>query len=422
MSPRPRISAVTVALTAATALVVAALPVFSAPTDQPTGHSTDQSTEVPARTPCPTWTPEPYDFKVDVQVHGNLLRGRTLPDGEVGAVLSDAGGSVKASAQGRAEPSGVYVLEFEDSDGKPIEIEPGWTVLASGPNGEATISPPHLSLFIELTGGKLIGEGPPNADLRVISSYTGGVRHVRTDAEGKFNEVWLPEREGPAGPWGEVFYDLPGGHSVFARDRILSLTVEINSPYIKVTGPPMSHLSASVEKSGPGRFLLGTVAGPASGWGESIFGMVNQATKEDLPIVPGLRVLATSELVPEVEHRIDPVPELSGKVAPGGGSVVGWTRPRAVVRARLYWPPDPLDPCNPTYVERMAVASESGGFAIPLESRATGPLPRPLEDAERLILAHRTVWGDEVVRPISTDYGELVSWLYLPNLRRDPAR
>ncbi len=412
-SPVSPTASLTVTATVSPTLTTAATPSYT---------PTATATVAPSQTPCPTWTPRPYDFQADVQVHGNLIRGRTIPNGQVSAALHDPSGALAAQAEATAEANGDYVLAFVDGTGDPIETMPDWRVQVTGPNGSADISPPHLSLIIELSGGRLQGEGPPNTDLWVISSYSGGVRSVRTDSSGRFSEIWLPEREGVVGPWGEVFLDLPGGHHVFARDRILSLSVEIDSKYVKVTGPAMSHLSVSVERGGPGRFLLGTAAGAASGWGERIFGIRHQATREDLPIVPGMRVIATSKKVPEVEHVFDPVPELTGKVAPGGKAVVGWTEPNIPVRARLYWPPDPLDPCQVTYAERMGFSKLSGAFSVALESGTVGLLPRPLEDVDRLVIAYRSPFGDEVWSEISTEYGEISHWLYLPLLKRDPAR
>lgn len=420
LDPTGDAAAASTTLETATPTATVTATVTASPTYTPTATATETASPIPSRTPCPTFTPRPTDFRTDVQVHGNLVRGQTLPRGPVNATLSKPGGALVATGHTTSNETGYFVLPFENEQGQPIEIEADWRVVVTAPNGSLELQPPHLKLVVDPYAMRVRGEGPRNTKLIIQSSYYGGKQEVTTNAQGKFDEPWMSDRVAGGGDWADLYLPLEGGHRVYTRDRIVSLVVELGSNIVLVTAPPSSWVSASVEKSGPGRHLLATAATYANGWGEARLGMRHQATGRELPIEPGHRVIGTSKLVEENEHTIDRVPELDGRVAGGGGGVVGQTRPLAIVQARVYWAPDPLDPCTPTYAVRYAKADQYGRFAISFTSPVDGDLPRPLEEAERLVLVHRSVMGDEIRREISTEYGPVVASVYVPLVRKDP--
>ncbi len=415
----------TASVTATATVTVTATPTATAtatetptPTLTPSATSTFTPSPTPTVTPCPELTPPPTDFRVDVQVGGNLLRGRTLPNGQVSATLTEPGAGVRATAQDRADNKGGWELQFVAADGwTPVGIRPGWRVQVNAPNGSADIRPVKLKLTIDPLQRRVYGEGPPNTRLRIVNSFSTGEQIVFTDARGEFNTRWRAHHSPQGDAWGEVFFAVAANQNVYARDRFISLIVELGSPDVVVTGPPMSHLSASVEA--PGRVTLATAAGAANGWGERVFSMRHQATGQPLPVAPGMLVIGTCDR-PYLTREVD-VPEMTGRIAPGGGSIVGRAAmPLRPIKARLFWPPDPGDPCAIAYVDRPAAVGKTGSFVIPLEPPVLGPLPRPLDDVDQIVLSLTMPNLEEVRLKISTEYGPLVASVYLPSTLQRP--
>ena len=389
-----------------------------APTATPTRTPFPSATPLPTATPCPLRTPPPTDLRVEVQVGGNLVRGRTLPDSAVSATVSDAGGRAVSAASGRSDPTGAFALELMSADGtQPIGIQPGWRVHVSAPNGSADVTAVALRLFIDTNLKRVLGDGPADAELRLRLSFGfDRVELIHTDASGKFVWSWIVAREPEGGAWAELYHDAAPGRTVFARDRIASVLVQLDSPLLTVTAPPMSHVSASVE--GPNRFLLATVAGTANGWGQAVFHMTRQSSGQPLPLAPGLTVIATSSSE-EVTHRVN-VEELTGFITPGGRDISGTAPPSQIVTARLAWPEDALAWCAPTFEQRQGVSNQAGAYTIPLRaSRGTRPLPRPLDELARIILSYETRYRDEVQREIPVTYVPVARMLFLPRTLRD---
>jgi hypothetical protein len=150
--------------------------------------------------------------------------------------------------------------------------------------------------------------------------------------------------------------------------------------------------------------------------------MRHQLTKKPLPLQPGHVVLGTSA-APGASAQISPVPVLTGLVLVEGRGVVGRADPiPRHIAAHLYWPPDPADACAPTHQRRFGGFRTSGSYVVRFEDRIAGPLPRPLDEAERLVVVYTTVHDDEIHLEVPIEYGAVESSAYLPVTRNDSTR
>jgi hypothetical protein len=373
-------------------------------------------------TPCgPSPTPAPR-FAVEVQVGGNVARGRTTPGGAVSAALHDPSGALVATRQGAADPDGGWALELVTAQGGvtvPVAIRPDWLVRVSAPNGAAEVRPMGLSVLMDPPHRQITGQGPPNRALALRTSFTGGEIPVQTDAQGRFASPWPFSRELAGGEWAEVVARVDATTAVFARDRIAALVVELDSPVIRMVAPPLAHVAFSVERwTGPVRDILAAAAATTNGWGEVAFVARNQqAGNALLPLTPGLTVLATSNTA-GFSHRVT-VEALSGAIVPGGEAISGRGPANHAILARLRWPEDPPGWCLPREVERRGYADGAGAFTIPLtRTPYSDPLPRPVEELAAVVLFYRTPALDEVHRPIPPSFGQLADTLYLPAAQR----
>ena len=98
----------------------------------------------------------------------------------------------------------------------------------------------------------------------------------------------------------------------------------------------------------------------------------------------------------------------------GGRSIVGHA-PAGRVAARMYWPPVPDDPCAVVFHERPGAANAQGIYSISLDdTRAVGPVPRPLEDLEKLMLVSKTLRKDEVWLELPKTIPIIEDTVYVP--------
>lgn len=392
--------------------------------EQPTGTST------PLPGPTPTFTPTPCgpsptpatDFQVEVQVDGNVVRGHTTPGGQVSASLANPTGAIVATRQGRADADGAWAVELvtvQANITSPVAIRPDWLVRVSAPNGSAEVRPISMTVTMDPPRRQIVGRGPPSQALALRTSFTSVVIPVQTDAQGRFVSPWPFARQPAAGEWAEIIYCSEPNQVVFARDRIASLIVELDSPVIQVSAPPLAHVAVSVEKwTGPTRDILAAASATTNGWGDAAFFARNQkAGNAPLPIAPGLTVLATSNAA-GFSHRIT-VEGLSGAILPGGEGIGGQGPPNTSIYARLRWREDPRQWCVPIEAERRGVSDGAGVYTIPLKkSPVSDALPRPAGELAQVMLFYQTPALDEVRRPIPPTFGALADTIYLPAAQR----
>jgi hypothetical protein len=391
-------------------------------------------TPTPSRTPLPTVTltptptpcgPQPTpdtSLYVEAQVDGNIVRGMALPGGQVTIELKDAGGAVKADMQVTAGADGTWVATFQEDPKapipKPLAIRPGWQVSVNAPNGSATLRIAALKVLVDPDNRTISGTAPPGAVLRLRASFHTQEISITADGQGRYSTPWLGQGDlDEAGAWAEILFPTAAGRWVFARDRIASVVIQLGSPVIRITAPPLAHISASVEHEVNGiRRVLGTVTGEISGLGEVEVSLKDQSDGHAIAIAPGQTVIATSSSF-QYTHRLR-VPNLAAFLTPGGNFITGYGPAGKVVKARFEWKDLPGKWCEVKQYVRQGLCDAGGVFTIPLHRTLYYPadIPRPVADLARVTLYYQTAENDEVRVPVNLSAGPIVSRAWTPIL------